>query len=74
MCRQRLGLTTINPENDVVRVRIVPALKEKVEEVSRLDVNVTCVSSRQHLRMENGMQKGGLTLRPVRIQKLSSSS
>lgn len=47
--RRELGLATIYPEDDIVRRRIVAALKEVEEEVSRLIVDVTCVStSRRH--------------------------
>ena len=55
-CRQ-LGLTAIGPKNDVVLVGIVAALKEVEEQVSRLDVDVTCVGTRQNVSLENNTER-----------------
>lgn len=45
-CVPTTGRTTISPENDVVRFRIVAALKEVVKDVFCLNVNVARVSTR----------------------------
>lgn len=74
MCLERLVPTTICPEYDIIRFRIVATFKKEEKQVSRTEVNVARVSPRQHVRLENNMRRGGLTLHPVRIQKLSASS
>ena len=46
--RGGLELTTVGPENDVVRRRIIATLEKIEENVSSFDVDVTRVSTRAH--------------------------
>ena len=51
--RRGLGLTTVGPENDVVRRRITATLEKIEENVSSFEVDVTLVTcTRAHVNLE----------------------